>query len=82
MQIEQVPSTLSSPMWLITLETDEERALTDEQIVKIAENCKGVEWDHEAGQYRLNGEDFGPDVGGRFEVDRGGGDVVAVMLRY
>jgi len=79
MQIEQLPSTVTSPVWLVKLDCDDERDLSDDQIVKICENAQGVDWDHDSGRYRLNGFDFGRDVRGRCEVERRG-DSVAVIL--
>lgn len=62
MQIEHVPSMESAPHFVVTLEGEQERALTNDQLARMAANCAGVEWDYEAGQYRLDGRPFGAPV--------------------
>jgi hypothetical protein len=60
LQIKTQPSGYSSRVALVTLESPEEQALTDDQLMRLVDNHRGVSYDHSANTYRLNGEDFGP----------------------
>lgn len=43
----------------VTLEDDIERALSDSDLLLIADNARGITFDKAAGSYRLNGEELG-----------------------
>lgn len=81
MQIKQMLSTMQSQEWLITLDCDAERGLTDDEIGRIAENCVGTIWNHKRRRYALKGRDFGPAVKGKVEVKRNG-DRIEVMIDF
>jgi hypothetical protein len=57
--IKTQPSGFSSRVALVTLQTPEEQALTNDQLMLIVDNHRGVSYDHSTETYRLNGEDFG-----------------------
>ena len=69
MKIEHRPSPSGARVSVVTLETAEEAALSEEELVQICQNLQGIEYDHRSDSYQLNGRDFGPETtGGTVEM--------------
>lgn len=60
MQLKYQPAIRTSRVAIVTLETPQELALTNEELMLIVDNHKGISYDHSTGSHKLNGEGFGP----------------------
>jgi hypothetical protein len=60
------------------LESADERALSDDQLLRMCANLQGITYSHETEQYALNGQDLGPPVRGR--IERTGPIVVVTVM--
>ena len=65
MKIEHLPSPFQALVSKLTLETETERALSDNQLMRICGNLRAVSYDYDRDSYFLNGNSFGPAVSGR-----------------
>lgn len=70
MQIKTQPASYSTRVALVTLENEREQALTDDELLRLTDNLRGVKYNHESASYELDGSGFGPDryFGGTVEV--------------
>lgn len=79
MKIEHMPSPSDACVSVVALETAEERALSDDDLVRICANLQGVTYNHEGEDYALTGDDFGPKAAG--SVERPVNAIVQVTVR-
>ena len=79
MQLTYLPASSSQRRARIVFETDQERALTKDELLLIVDNGRGVRWNHDRSCYELTG-DFGAarHFGGL--VDRISDDCVKVTV--
>ncbi len=61
MQIKYLPASHTQRVALVVLETPEELALTNDELMRMVDNRAGVVYDPANNNYRLTGEGFGPD---------------------
>lgn len=59
MKIAYQPATMSRATAIVELETPEEAALSESDLLLIVDNGSGVKYDQATGSYRLTGESFG-----------------------
>jgi hypothetical protein len=80
--IKTQPSGYSTRVARLTLQNDAERALTNDQLMRLVDNHQGITFDRETDSYSLNGDDFGPDrrFGGSVKPHAGEPDVRLVTV--
>jgi hypothetical protein len=71
LRIKQLVRGVTYKSSLLTLETDAERALSNDDLMRIVDNAEGIKYDPKADSYALTGGSFGPDrfFGGKVELD-------------
>lgn len=56
MQLSYLPASSSERRARIVFETEEELALTKDDLLLIVDNGRGVRWNHERSSYELTGD--------------------------
>jgi hypothetical protein len=79
MKIEQMPSRYTTRSSNVVLETEAERALSNDQLITLCDNLEGIEYNHETKSYSLTGKSFGTPhhFGGRVQRN---GDTCTVTV--
>ena len=60
MQLKYQPALRTRRVAIVTLESPQELALTNDELMLIVDNHHGIAYDHATNSYVLTGEGFGP----------------------
>lgn len=82
MKLDQLPSISSESQYLIAFESDAERALTNDQLITLLDNCVGLVWDEHRRSYRLNSKRIGEPQHFGGKVERYGSTDAFVLIYH